>query len=318
MKLLSIIIPVYKVEKYIRQCLTSIFSQDMDDLNFEVICVNDGTPDGSMEIVSEFASKYKEIKIISQKNQGLSVARNVGLLQAEGKYVWFVDSDDWISSDSFRILYPHLCQEYDGICIGYKRSGKISSEHRLNFHKNSCVSGIDLLKSSSWTWIVGAVFTIYMREFLIGNSFKFCPGLLHEDCEFTPRVYYYARKMYVLGEPIYIYRENTSSITHSVNAKRKYDLLLTIEKLHHFMKSEVKSDEVLPFHRFISNLINAAIVASLYEDKVEQNKFAKIIDKHKRMLSWHYFSSLNIKYMIEAVILMLSSQMFIYTFKRLK
>ena len=86
-KLLSIVIPIYKVEKYIHQCLTSIFSQDMDDLDFEVICVNDGTPDRSMEIVLDFASKHREIKVISQKNQGLSVARNVGLSQADGKYL---------------------------------------------------------------------------------------------------------------------------------------------------------------------------------------------------------------------------------------
>lgn len=315
-KLLSIVIPIYKVEKYIHQCLTSIFSQDMDDLDFEVICVNDGTPDRSMEIVLDFASKHREIKVISQKNQGLSVARNVGLSQADGKYVWFVDSDDWISYNSFRILYPHLCYDYDGICIGYKRSGKTMTEHILNFHKDSSVSGIDLLKSGAW--IVGVQFTIYRREFLMHGPFRFYEGIFHEDCEFTPRVYYHATKMYVLGEPIYFYRENTSSITQSVNPKRKSDMLLILNRLHQFVKSNVKANDRKPFHQFLAVILNSAIAASLKENKMEQNKIIEDLSRQRRMLASHFLLSLKVKYMVESIILMLSPKMLLYIFSRLK
>ena len=97
---LSIIIPVYKVEKYIRDTLQSIYRQQYDENLFEVIVINDGTPDDSMRIVAEFTNKHANLHIINQKNQGLSCARNAGLKIAQGEYVWFVDSDDTVTEES--------------------------------------------------------------------------------------------------------------------------------------------------------------------------------------------------------------------------
>ena len=93
---LSIIVPVYNVEKYIRPCIESIFRQGLDDADFEVIIVNDGTKDRSMEIISSIISQHKNITVINQENQGLSVARNNGIKKAIGNYILFVDSDDLI------------------------------------------------------------------------------------------------------------------------------------------------------------------------------------------------------------------------------
>ena len=105
---LSIIIPVYKVEKYIARCLDSIFNQKVDDSLIEVIVVNDGTPDNSMQIVNSYVAMHRNLTIINQENQGLSVARNVGLAKATGDYVWFVDSDDWLVEDAFSILFGYM------------------------------------------------------------------------------------------------------------------------------------------------------------------------------------------------------------------
>lgn len=102
--LVSIIIPVYNVEQYIEQCLSSIYAQDISEDIFEVIAVNDGTPDNSMSIVKTIASQHKNLVIINQENQGLSVARNTGLDHAKGEYIWFVDSDDWLTKDSLSIV----------------------------------------------------------------------------------------------------------------------------------------------------------------------------------------------------------------------
>ena len=102
--LVSIIIPIYNVEKYIEQCFTSIYAQDISEDIFEVIAVNDGTPDNSMSIVKTIASQHKNLVIINQENQGLSVARNTGLDHAKGEYIWFVDSDDWLTKDSLSIV----------------------------------------------------------------------------------------------------------------------------------------------------------------------------------------------------------------------
>ena len=93
----SIILPVYNVEKYLSQCLDSIVNQTLKD--FECICINDGSPDNSLAILKEYASKDSRIKIINQENKGQSSARNVGMNFSKGKYIAFIDSDDWISTD---------------------------------------------------------------------------------------------------------------------------------------------------------------------------------------------------------------------------
>ena len=97
--ILSIIIPVYNVEKYVEKCIRSCENQDIPKENYEVIVVNDGSPDGSLAIVERLANEFSNIKVINQENKGLSMARNTGLEAAKGEYVWFVDSDDWIEEN---------------------------------------------------------------------------------------------------------------------------------------------------------------------------------------------------------------------------
>ena len=94
MVLLSIVLPVYKVEDYIRACLESIFRQGLPDSEFEVILVNDGTPDKSIDVVSDFVDLHGNVTVINQENQGVSCARNTGLARAKGEYVYFMDPDD--------------------------------------------------------------------------------------------------------------------------------------------------------------------------------------------------------------------------------
>ena len=95
---LSIIVPVYNVQDYIERCLTSIINSDLERIQYEIIVVNDGTKDGSMLVVNDYLKKYEHIKVFEQENQGLSSARNTGMAHAVGKYIWFVDSDDYIDS----------------------------------------------------------------------------------------------------------------------------------------------------------------------------------------------------------------------------
>lgn len=129
MILLSIIIPVYKVEKYIEKCLNSIFSNNINLSLCEVIVVNDGTPDNSMSIVDAYGAKYSNLKVINQANQGLSMARNNGIAMAKGQYVWCVDSDDWISHDCLNLIIRHISESNsDMFAVGLmsveEKSGK--------------------------------------------------------------------------------------------------------------------------------------------------------------------------------------------------
>ena len=103
--LLSIVIPIYKVEQYIGKCLNSIYGQ-IDDLPVEVVLVNDGTPDKSMDVAQKFVNT--KTVVISQENQGLSAARNNGMKASHGEYVWFVDSDDWIDENMYEILLQEI------------------------------------------------------------------------------------------------------------------------------------------------------------------------------------------------------------------
>ena len=108
---ISVVIPVYNVEKYLEQCLDSVIAQSFEDI--EVICVNDGSTDSSLEILKRYADNDSRIKIISQKNKGAGAARNVGIENAAGEYVYFMDSDDYLNSDAFERLNGFLDDEPD-------------------------------------------------------------------------------------------------------------------------------------------------------------------------------------------------------------
>lgn len=118
MPLVSVIVPVYKVEAYLPKCLDSIINQTLTDI--EIICVNDGSPDNSQKILEEYAQKDARIKIITQKNQGLAGARNTGTAAATGEYVGYVDSDDWIEPETYAAAVGHMSAEVDLVGWGAK------------------------------------------------------------------------------------------------------------------------------------------------------------------------------------------------------
>lgn len=128
----SIIMPVYNVEKYLKKCLNSLINQTLDDI--EIICVNDGSTDNSDKILQEFAQKDSRIKILTQSNKGQSVARNLAIENANGEYLGFVDSDDWVDLDYFEKLY-NIAIKYDCdiACAGFKRCGNLKSSIRKHY-----------------------------------------------------------------------------------------------------------------------------------------------------------------------------------------
>ena len=247
MIILCIIIPVHNVELYIRRCLDSLFSQDIPFNSYEVIIINDETPDNSMMIVDEYARKYHNIKIINQKNQGLSGARNAGLKVATGNYVWFVDSDDNVEPNcfsqviSYLMNYPcdimafdFLFQYSDG---KYKRGVQ-------KFNPNSkYMNGSDFmfLNGASQVWR-----NIYSREFLNDKNIFFTPGKLHEDIDFNARAKILANKITYLPKVFYYYYvSREGSITNVVginNLKDQVDttkLIVEFRKTHNFSNYEI-------------------------------------------------------------------------------
>lgn len=221
MIILSIIIPVYNVEKYVRKTLESIFESTLPKSGLEVIVVNDGTKDNSMSIVNEFAAKFDNLKIINQENQGLSVARNTGLKAARGKYVWFVDSDDWVEYDSLPFLLKHLeYSEKDVLMFKireYDEEGRILLERFFHDNKNEeQVSGTDvvLYQKKYGVDITPMQQFVISRDFLLSNKLFFVPDIYHEDKEFAPRMLINAKKVAIIPKVIYCYlRRSNGSIT---------------------------------------------------------------------------------------------------------
>lgn len=241
---ISIVVPVYNVEKYLKECLDSLLNQDFKG-QYEIICVNDGSTDNSLEILKSYKNTNDKIAILNQENKGLSSARNTGIKNANGKYVMFVDSDDYLKKNKvLSLLYSEVEKndldfviadfEYD-----YEDKSKNYRKKRVESIKNNVMSGRELydlgVKTKSIMSIV--VNKLYRKSFLIENNLNFLEGILYEDMEFTPKAYYLAKRVKYIDEVIYMYRQREGSITNKINIKKINDYLVVAESLNRFNKN---------------------------------------------------------------------------------
>lgn len=237
---LSIIIPVYNVEKYIGSCLDSCLAQDLPKEEYEIVVVDDGSPDNSSAIVEEYIQKNQNIRLIHRENGGLSAARNTGLRAAYGKYVWFVDSDDWIECNCLRYLVG-LAEEtdLDVLCFGLQL---VYPDGRKILYNISSDDGRKVYKGEEFICKVdmppGAWAALYKGEFLYRNNLRFYEGIIHEDQEFTPRAYCLAGRIAYTNRGVYNYFQRVGSIMKSSqNRKRASDLLIVADSLYEFANS---------------------------------------------------------------------------------
>ena len=235
--LFSIIIPVYNVENYLRDCLDSVLGQSFSD--WEAVCVNDGSTDHSVSILEEYASRDNRITVISQPNGGLSAARNTGLNAAKGDYVIFLDSDDWLEADALKTLSENLSGE-DLLCFNGRRyfedSGQYAEADYLLPEKYQ--SGWDYYSYNALSHrnfaFVCVVLRCYRRAFLLSHGLGFKTGIFHEDNLFTPLACFYARKTSVITNVLYNYRVRSSSIMTSRSLQHWKDLIGTANELSEF------------------------------------------------------------------------------------
>lgn len=288
---LSVVIPVYKAEAFLEKCLLSVLNQEVDRCLYDVIIVNDGSPDNSQVIIDDFCKKYDNVKSITQKNQGPSVARNNGADCARGEYIWFVDSDDWVASDSIKRIIEASITQPEVISIA--RAKNDSSD----LHTGSyTISGREKLQSKNFEH--GAVFYVVRRDFVESNNLRFLQGIYHEDSEYTPRMLYLADKVQVLDGPLYYVRVNPCSITHSVNPKKSYDLLVVSERLYRFKQERVNESAIQKkFDYLISVALNNALNNILQSDTVEQQKFNDAMYEARNL--WPSLRKSHLKYRVE-------------------
>ncbi len=215
---ISVIIPVYKVEKYLDRCIESVVNQTYT--NLEIILVDDGSPDRSGEICDAWAHRDKRIRVIHQKNGGLSAARNAGLDIACGDYIGFVDSDDYIHQDMYLSMYQKAisCRS-DIVVCGFERvDEKGNSISGAGFSPNS---------ESQFSTISTRIMCVVWNKLYRGELFdclRFPVGKVYEDVFVMPRLLQTSRNTNVIRESLYFYRQSADSITRSGNTVKKFDL----------------------------------------------------------------------------------------------
>ena len=214
--LISVIIPVYNVEKYLRQCLDSVAGQTYD--NLEVICIDDGSTDSSGAILDEYGTKDQRFKIVHQENRGLSAARNKGLEFVKGDYISFIDSDDWIKPDFYQKLQDAaVCSNADVIQCGYIIWG--GDHNKVKETPSKIYYGDDnILKGLRRGYVWNK---LWKTSFIQNHNLRFYPKIYLEDLLFSVQASYFITKLQTIKYAGYYYRQNADSITKNKNKKEE-------------------------------------------------------------------------------------------------
>lgn len=305
----SVIVPVYNTEKYIKKCLDSLVNQTMK--NIEIIVVNDGSKDRSEEVIKQYVDKYPQmIKYYKKENGGLSSARNYGVEKANGKYIAFVDSDDYIDKELFFYLEGYIEKNIDLIkfkTIKKYKDGKLEKISGPIFDECSGEEAFNKLYSKD-ILIEPAWLYLYRREFWVKNNFKYEDNLYHEDFGLTPLIITNAKA--VVSTEIYGYyyiqRENSIVTDNSKNLKKAYDLLKhydnMIEKIKD-MKLTKKTEENLKIY-----YTNCILLRIGELEGIEQKKYIQEIKKRKMIKN---IKVRNIKQLVKKILLKINIKLYL-------
>ena len=243
MALISVIVPVYKVEKYLHRCIDSILSQTFID--FELILVDDGSPDNSGKICDEYAEKDNRIYVIHQENGGLSAARNAAIdwvfANSNSQWLTFIDSDDWVHLEMLDILYNSLksSTEMIAVCEFEKKTSDFYVDTKKIEYEITRQNSMDFFAENSDIAIV-AVCKLYHKSLFENNRFPV--GKLHEDVFLTYKLFYLAKNITYINYPLYYYYQNDSSIVHSSYSLKKLNEVEAGEEQLEFFK-KTKDDK---------------------------------------------------------------------------
>lgn len=282
-ELVSIVVPVYGVEKWIRKCVSSILQQDYE--NIELLLIDDGSPDGSGKICDEYASKYKNVTTIHKVNGGVSSARNVGIKNAKGKYLLFVDGDDWIEADAVSKIIDFMRKHNFELCITdkyYKDSIMIKTEFPYD-KKENCIS-------------VNEALHFHLLHRLQASSCLACYNLetvrkigfderihTYEDWEYLFRVIQSVKTIGIISDAWYHYRTVMGSASKSELNKRKMSCLLIPQKVRLCLKNQGRKDlfkyaegleAVFIYHLMVISA-NSKANSEVAEDEREIQKIAR-------------------------------------------
>ncbi len=233
---LSIIVPIYNVEQYLRKCIDSLLNQDIPSSEYEIILVDDGSPDACPQICEDYAVAHKNVRVVHRENGGLSAARNSGIEVAQGEYIMFVDSDDYIESNVLKGLIDQV--ERDNLDVLRYRLQYVNPQYEVynpykidpfkgNDYSEMPTDGVSFLNSRMSTACYAWAFVL-KRELLDGCTFT--PGIYFEDTDWTPRMLCKAKRVASTNTVVYNYLQREGSITNAVNRSKQKKAL--DDKMH--------------------------------------------------------------------------------------
>lgn len=275
---LSIIVPVYGVEKYIDKWLNSLVKQSLKEI--EIIVVNDGTKDNSQKIIDKYVKKYPDkIKSYIKENGGQGSARNYGLKKATGEYIGYVDSDDFVEKDMYKKLYNKAKENnYDiVVCGNYNVSEDYQNKNIDTFinNYNTDLENIFFGKMAVWN-------KIYKRDILIKNKLEFKEKVWYEDLAFTLKAIMNSNTFAFIDEPLYDYLIREGSTMNNSNVQRNLEILDAFNDILSYIKHNKKEEyfskiEFLAIdHIYISAIVR--VLKAEADDKVKRETINKLID----------------------------------------
>lgn len=240
----SITVPVYNVEKYLEKCLDSLIGQTLKDI--EIICINDGSTDNSLSILEKYAKKDSRIKIINQENQGIANTRNKSIKLAQGEYIGFVDSDDWLSLDFFEKLYnAALKYEADIAAAGIIRATDKHEKMFLEFKKETVTNNTDkkfeICDIPDKSYVCNKIYKLSKIRYF---GLKFKNDVTYEDIIFTPEAVHKLGTLVTVPDTYYFYYKRQGSITNTKSNKNNHSYAVEIANKY-FKENNID----IEFHR---------------------------------------------------------------------
>lgn len=281
---LSIVVPVYNVEKYVRTCIESIFKQGLDEKCFEVIIVNDGSTDRSLEVITDIISQHSNIVVINQENQGLSVARNNGIAAAKGEYILMPDSDDILIENSLAPLLEISTDTKADLVVADFFT--MTNEEITSFNIKEFMQPEIQLKKVTGKQIYLEVLnpnhcyvwrTLYRREFLITQELIFYPGIRYQDIPFTHECYLKANYCICTNIRLIIYRRWPGSATNAYKFDNTKHFITAIALTWRLRQIEgLTSDLLFKLEDNIYISFRTMIYHTLHSIKDKKDRFALI------------------------------------------
>lgn len=278
---LSIIVPVYGVEQYIEECIASLLVPGRDD--YEIIVVNDGTKDRSIDIINDRFCDPR-LRIFNQKNAGQSSARNHGIREARGEYVWFFDSDDWAETNLLPDLFATLTGEDVISLTSYFLYTEATNKEIICSKKMAATSGIEHCYQQFYHH---ATLYIYKRERLLYNNCFFVEGIVHEDSLFASTTLPLMKSIKYFNSPVYHYRQRKGSTTMEISPKRIKDMIFVINSLIEYGETNIPKNQKYNWGISVTDVLHNLLKTTVEGADNETKKMVRnFVNGNKKVLQY--------------------------------